>query len=180
MLILHRYYLKIKFLPHRKNCVPIAKNIWAMRYGEVIAVYYGSYTKHVKWAKFRNVYVAPGDRPYKTMNYTWLFSQWCPCVNGTSGKLVVTHTLNWTVWLCGYWFSILWSRARFLSRMSSMMAEYFVLFLRICRIFLRHSHQWLTRAFLQKRTTLWTIICYSKILIAWVDKGKLLSRIKKN
>jgi len=65
MLILHRYYLKIKFIPHRKNCVPIAKNIWVMRYGEVIASYYGSYSKHVKWAKFRNIYVAAGGRPIK-------------------------------------------------------------------------------------------------------------------
>jgi hypothetical protein len=25
---------------------------------------------------------------------------------GTRGKLLVTHTLDFTLWLCGYWFSI--------------------------------------------------------------------------
>jgi len=41
------------------------KTSWLMRYGEVIAVYYGNYMKYMKWAKFRNFYVATGGRPIK-------------------------------------------------------------------------------------------------------------------
>jgi hypothetical protein len=118
----------------------IVKTSWPMRYGEVIVVSYGSYTKHMKWEIFRNFYVAAGGRPIKQWILRGYFSQWCPCVEGTCGKVLVTHNLNWTLWLCGYWFSIVWSHTQFLSRISTMMAEYFVIFLSICITLLRHYH----------------------------------------